>query len=494
MKGAKDKVAIIGITYRCNQNCVFCLDRERRRGGDMPFDEVRKLFEDLRESGVRRAIFMTGETGLRADFFDVLDLAADMDLSLALTTNGMVFEDADFLAETVAHGLTDFNVSIHGTEPEVVESICGVRGGWDRQRRALANMNDYSKRVSPLEVYTKTVVCRSNVERLVTIADDLASLLPDARLTLGFKQAVPLDAKAAETVAPYRDARSGLASLVTHVQEHGLTTLFDGFPLCCLAGGEHHSRELADLVAHREYRLAMPAKDEAWIPLGAEYRKTPGCESCPLTSLCLGGLASVLDLSGEDLEASQGDPVDVASAVLNARPEQLGAVSPQELLETIAGVVRAVEAAPRRRVERGGEGPSTIAKEQEPVTPDAQSPVDAPPVALSPRLATLSGRLRRASSSLTPPAPWRVSSAGVAEGSVYLVFVDGERRVRFMLREHRSGEACLARVGPFDLLWAKESGHKGEVERHEIHTLARSFSTALGRGPSSQPPSEPGSS
>jgi|GEM_PF-5960739 len=467
MNGPHAKVAIVGITYRCNQSCSFCLDRERRRSGDMPFDEVRTLFETLKRTGVTRAIFMTGETGLRADFFDVLDLAADLGLDLALTTNGMLFADEDFLARTVAHGLTDFNVSIHGTTPDVVEAICGARGTWERQRQALRNLNARSATGSPLNVYTKTVVCRANLRSLTTIADDLTALLPAARLTLGFKQAVPLDPQAGREVAPYAATREPLAALATHVATLGRPALFDGFPLCCLVGAEQLSRELGDLVAAREYRLAMPAKDDGWIPLGAEYRKTPGCGRCPLASLCLGGLASVLHLTGEDLAPSPTDPEELALRLLAHRADDLAGLSAADLLEHLAEVTRAVEGAPKRRVEPAPEASAT------PATPPAPLPSRSEPGApLSPRLAALAERLAADASALQLPAPWRVSTVVTADDVVTLGLRDDTRRVRFLVRDHRADARALARVGAFDLSWTTEPEHRGTLDRAELHALA----------------------
>lgn len=81
----------VELTYRCNQNCDFCFNKNVNK--NKPYMEMDKstiffLLKKIRKEGIRRIRLTGGEPLLRKDFIAILDYAKRIGLIVKLNTNG----------------------------------------------------------------------------------------------------------------------------------------------------------------------------------------------------------------------------------------------------------------------------------------------------------------------------------------------------------------------------------------------------------------------
>jgi len=301
--------AIIGVTQRCNQACVFCLDSNRRGESDPTLDTLLSDFDTLARRGVREAVLMTGESVLRPDFPEILKGLADRGIRPTLTTNGTLLADERRLGRLLELGLRHYNVSVHAVDADLAGRISGRAWTWPRQRQALANLDRAARRGEIDAVYTKTVLVRLNLGVVHEVVRVLGEMLSHVReLTLGVKQAVPVTAAHRALLVPLDQVGGALGMAAAEADRMERVLLLDSFPLCALTGLEERSRELQDLARGRTYIEVEGRSAEAEPSLWPMARKAEACRACLLDPVCPGVHGAVLQATGGPLRTSRRDP------------------------------------------------------------------------------------------------------------------------------------------------------------------------------------------
>ena len=119
------------LTDRCDLACGHCGSSCRAEGVDLEPDIVEKVLTDVRKSGMRPMICLTGgEPLLYPRLFDVAAMIRGMGFDWGMTTNGyaMTREMAKALR---SHGMATVSVSLDGSE-ESHDALRGRRGAWRR--------------------------------------------------------------------------------------------------------------------------------------------------------------------------------------------------------------------------------------------------------------------------------------------------------------------------------------------------------------------------
>jgi radical SAM protein with 4Fe4S-binding SPASM domain len=116
----------LSLTNRCNYNCLWCSDRalRKRLNGDIDFDVVKRLFEDLKNGGTKGIVIEGGgEPTLHEHFNDVVDLAYDLGFGVGLITNG-----SRSLNKRILKKLEWIRVSLDASNPEEHRTLKGKDG------------------------------------------------------------------------------------------------------------------------------------------------------------------------------------------------------------------------------------------------------------------------------------------------------------------------------------------------------------------------------
>jgi len=137
---AEEKRYWIRITRRCNNRCLFCLDRDNLDGSIMSFDDiVRDLKKGLAE-GARRAVISGGEPTIHPDFLQVIAKAKEVGYGWIQTvSNGRMFSYEEFLESAVQAGLNEITFSLHAHNSGIFEELTGAPGSFRQSFRGLRN-------------------------------------------------------------------------------------------------------------------------------------------------------------------------------------------------------------------------------------------------------------------------------------------------------------------------------------------------------------------
>lgn len=169
------------ITYRCNIHCVHCYTDPFNNPSDirreLTFDEILRIFDELREAGVLWMLLTGGEAVVHPRFKEIYREAKARGFIVSLFSNGITMTDdiADFLASNLPFQL---EVSCHGATPETFEKVTQVPGSF---RRFQEGIQKILKRGLPLKIKTKAMTV--NRHELPQIKEFVKSLGLDFNLS-----------------------------------------------------------------------------------------------------------------------------------------------------------------------------------------------------------------------------------------------------------------------------------------------------------------------
>ncbi|GAB1353533.1 hypothetical protein MASR1M12_22690 [Erysipelotrichia bacterium] len=119
----------IGLTSRCNHQCVFCaLDWLEQDAVDIDREVLLKALKDMADNGVKSLMFAgEGESLLHKDASLFIKYAADLGIKVAVTTNGVPFTPKR--AEECLPSLSWIRFSCNAGTPEEYAMIHRTRAG-----------------------------------------------------------------------------------------------------------------------------------------------------------------------------------------------------------------------------------------------------------------------------------------------------------------------------------------------------------------------------
>ena len=123
------------LTYRCNERCIHCyLDHEDH--GEMNTQEIKRVLEQLAQTGTLFLTFSGGEIFLRSDLFELLEFARSLHFDISLKTNALLI-DIERARKLRELSVRKIQISIYSAQPEVHDAITKVRGSLERTLAAI---------------------------------------------------------------------------------------------------------------------------------------------------------------------------------------------------------------------------------------------------------------------------------------------------------------------------------------------------------------------
>jgi len=137
---ASEKHLWVRLTKLCNNNCIFCLDKESQDGTSIPTREIYKQLENGRADGASRLILSGGEATLHPEFFSIVRRGKSLGFRrVQVVSNGRMFAYPDFLANAAAAGLDEITFSMHGHTPELHDAQTRAPGSFSQALAGLTN-------------------------------------------------------------------------------------------------------------------------------------------------------------------------------------------------------------------------------------------------------------------------------------------------------------------------------------------------------------------
>ncbi|HEY6420658.1 MAG TPA: radical SAM protein [Candidatus Binataceae bacterium] len=161
MQALNEKAARMGIpigvhldlTWRCNERCVHCyLDHDDN--GELSYDEVAGLLEQLAESKVMFLTLSGGEPLLRKDLFAIIRRARELTFNVKLKTNGILIKEPE---AALIHelGVEQVQISVYSHRPAVHDAITKVKGSLERTLTAIRFLVGQGLKVTMANVVMK---------------------------------------------------------------------------------------------------------------------------------------------------------------------------------------------------------------------------------------------------------------------------------------------------------------------------------------------------
>jgi len=277
--------AVLKITYRCNQRCLFCrADAYRGEVPDLPAEEVLRKVMEARNRGATMVVFSGGEPLLRRDLPRLARAVGALGLSFGLITNGRRLADPEVRRRLLDLGLAYVHTSLHGDTPEMHDRLVSDPGSFRDVMEALAGLRD-----SGIERHVNTVITRDNLDRLTAITTRLVPLGPlSHKLCLAEPNGPMLGDDWALLPPPEaagRAAQEAVAWAEREGEAPGIQVVVEGFPLCQVPSATH---AVSGLRAHGILWISEAFEDTLY-PTDAGPRVFPPiCDTCARRAECPG--------------------------------------------------------------------------------------------------------------------------------------------------------------------------------------------------------------
>lgn len=130
-KAAEKKKYWLRLTNTCNNNCIFCLDRQLQDGTVRSLKDIKNELQRGRRQGAKKAILSGGDPTLHPDFLAIVLFAKRAGYQeIQVVTNGRMFYYRQFLEEAVKNGVTEITFSMHGHTRNLYEKQSRIKGSF----------------------------------------------------------------------------------------------------------------------------------------------------------------------------------------------------------------------------------------------------------------------------------------------------------------------------------------------------------------------------
>ncbi|MBT3464101.1 radical SAM protein, partial [archaeon] len=252
------KQGIVGISTNCNQSCIFCLDKNIKGLEEPSFEEVKKSIDDLKIKNANSIVYMSCESLLRKDFYDIFSYVESKQIEQKLITNGTLLSNKTVFDKLIKVGLRKLAISIHSYDEKSSEEITGNRNSFSMQMRGLQNISQYNLEnpLDKFEIELRLVVNKYNIMNLNEIVKNYISKL-NAKFDLLIKLVRPIKNTDKEKYMPLSsEIKKYFPSFLNYLNENKSKfedILFDNFPYCIIKDFEINSRELRDIIRRTSY-------------------------------------------------------------------------------------------------------------------------------------------------------------------------------------------------------------------------------------------------
>ncbi|OGF24988.1 hypothetical protein A2303_05325 [Candidatus Falkowbacteria bacterium RIFOXYB2_FULL_47_14] len=153
------KKTVIFTDYKCNNNCVFCIDAEKRGIRGKTTEEIMKEMAASRKRGSTYLEIIGGEPTMRPDFLRLIEFSSSLKFkTIAVTTNGRLLSYRDYAEKIIKAGLTSVVFSIHGHRPGLHDGLTRVKGSFNELLKGLDNL----KKLNFNSIGSNTTIVKQN--------------------------------------------------------------------------------------------------------------------------------------------------------------------------------------------------------------------------------------------------------------------------------------------------------------------------------------------
>lgn len=169
----KVKKTVIFTSYDCNNQCVFCIDSEKRSLPGKTTEELKREMVGARKRGATYLELIGGELTIRPDAIPLVRFAKKLGFKdIVMSTNGRVYSYPEYTRKMLAAGLTHIIFSIHGHNAATHDALTRTPGSFEQ---LLAGFNNFVK-LGFDNIGSNTTIVKQNYKYLPEIGEFIYSL------------------------------------------------------------------------------------------------------------------------------------------------------------------------------------------------------------------------------------------------------------------------------------------------------------------------------
>lgn len=291
--------ADIKTNFSCNNNCLFCVQGDKRhRYKDKSTEKVKKILEDARKNH-EMVVFTGGEITIREDLPELVSYAKKIGFSrIQLQTNGRRFAYKRYCETLIESGANEFGLALHGATAETHDSLTQAEGSFMQTTRGIKNLTSMGQKVIMNSVLTKPGY-RS--------FPDLADLFIELGVHqyqfafIHINEIIKNDPEKIDKIVPKKSevipfVKKGLQKGI----DAGLIVMTEAIPFCFMEGFENYIAEYGKIPKGAVYDAELKVNNYE------DYRKTRGkkkaekCKKCKYFNICEGPWKEYPEIFGWD--------------------------------------------------------------------------------------------------------------------------------------------------------------------------------------------------
>ncbi len=163
----KIKKTVIIPGYRCNNNCQFCLNINKRNSiPEKTTLQIKKEMVEARNSGTTYLELVGGEMSIRPDIVGLIKFAKEQDFkTIMMSTNGRMYSYRNFAKKIVEAGLNSLVFSIHGHTAQLHDFLTQVKGSFNQLKKGIENV----RKVGLKNIGSNTTIVKQNYKYIAQI-------------------------------------------------------------------------------------------------------------------------------------------------------------------------------------------------------------------------------------------------------------------------------------------------------------------------------------
>lgn len=281
------------VGYSCNDACIHCVVddfrdalRNKHMKQDKTFTEIAQEMREARSRG-DLLVITGGEPTIRADFWEIVELAKQLQYKIMLQSNGRAFAKESFTKHLDNYrGLINFCIALHGPNAEIHDRITQRPGSYVETIQGLQNIHKMN-----FNFGGKIVISRQNFQVLPSIAEKFASLHAFS-VDIAFPHAQGRASKMWEQVVPrYKEISEQVRKSAQYLLDQNINVRLETFPFCTVPGYENLVSEIFQQTqAYAEInQYGSDYGASNWSELRPQIKeKFAPCLSCRFNLICEG--------------------------------------------------------------------------------------------------------------------------------------------------------------------------------------------------------------
>jgi MoaA/NifB/PqqE/SkfB family radical SAM enzyme len=286
-------MAIIRLTDKCNEKCLFCNFQEKVL--ELSLQDLEDKLNNLRHDS-DLVIFSGGEPTLSPLLFSAIVMAKKMNFTMIqLQTNALRLTDNNFVKELKNCGLDQAFIPILSHQPEIADELTALPGSWQKTISGINNLLS-----EEIGVRINIVINSKNYKKLLSLVKFIADKFPGIQgIDFSFVVSDGLALKNKYIVPKFSQVMPYLLMAYKYCETVGIDYANPGcgVPVCFLP--EKYKNISFEYQLLKEKEEDYDSYDEI-IKLNQSNKiKLAKCQRCSESKYCLGIWQGYIKIHGE---------------------------------------------------------------------------------------------------------------------------------------------------------------------------------------------------